>query len=119
MLQLGNDPNFRAKSLLKTRILLGIQRQNLDRDRAAHVHMLGLENHSHSPHTQAIENTIVAQDQPVGLARLDPVGLIVGQEAVLDQQGEKLPRSRTLANFVLGLIRQALEIFRQDEGGAK
>ena len=79
-------------ALLNARILIGETGQNLDGNRAAHHHMLGLENNAHAASTQAVENSIVAQDQPIRRTCLDSACLVLGQKAILNQMRQEFLR---------------------------
>src|ERR1019366_4598904 len=66
------------KSLLNAEILIGKTGENFDGDRTAHHHMLGLEDNAHATRTQAVENSIVAQDQTISRTCLDTGCLVLG-----------------------------------------
>jgi hypothetical protein len=92
MLQLTNGPYFREKSLLNAKILIGKAGQNFDGNWPSHDHMLGLEDNAHATRTQAVENSIVAQDQPISRTCLDTGCLVLGQKTMLNQQWQEFLR---------------------------
>ena len=64
---------------------------HLHRHEALHPPVLGLEDHAHAPLAQLVQHDIFAEDQPLGLALVDGLGLILGELALLDEDlGELL-----------------------------
>ena len=46
--------------------------------------MLGLQDHAHAALAQLVQHHILAEDQPLGLALVDGLGLVLGELALLD-----------------------------------
>ena len=50
---------------------------------AFHAAVLGLQHHAHAAFADLVQHGVFAEDQPLGLALVDGLGLVLGQLAVL------------------------------------
>ena len=58
---------------------------------AFHPPVLGLQHHAHAAFAQLVQHDVLAEDQPLGLALVDGLGLVLGELALLDEDlGELL-----------------------------
>ena len=84
-LQLGRRLDLSLKAGHCRRILRHGRRQHLDRHDALHPAMLGLEDLPHAASPDLVEDRVVAQDQRLGPALVDFLGLELRQVLALDQ----------------------------------
>ena len=70
--------------------------------------MLALEDHGHAAGAEPIEDPVIAQDQPEGGAGIDAGRLVHGDQAMLDQQAQRLVLAGAVQDAVPG---QLLELF--------
>ena len=111
MLQLGRRFDLALKTRGRSRILHHALRQHLDRHDAMHPPMLGLEHLPHAAGADFVEDRVVAEDQRLGSARVDFLGLKFRQMLALDQ----LP-GKFLGVFGLGLRRNKIfQLARRDD----
>ena len=82
---------FRGGFHLAVETLDGIDRSDffsgdhLHRHQSLHAAVFGLEDHAHSALAQFVQDKVVAEDQPLGLALIDQLGLILGQLALANK----------------------------------
>ena len=60
-------------------------RQHFHRDLPLHVDMLGSKHHPHAAGSESIQNAVIAEDQAERRASQQPIELVMGDRAVLDQ----------------------------------
>ncbi len=89
--KLGRRFHLAVEPLDGPGLLHGRRGEDLDGHRAFHPPVLGLQDHAHAACTQLVQDDVLAEDQPLGLALVDRLDLVLGQLAVLDKRlGELL-----------------------------
>jgi hypothetical protein len=113
------QPRYRAnlghEPARQGRVVLAVERQHLDGHGVAHVDVLALEDDGHAPGADPLEDAVVAEHQPVDGAGADPGGLILGQEAVLDEQRQDRFPVAAATHRVVELRPLFLPFLRQDD----
>ena len=91
MRELGRRFHLAVESLDGLGPLHGRRGEDLDRHRAFHPPVPGLQHYPHAAFAQLVQNDVLAEDQPLGLALVDGLGLVLGEFALLDEDlGELL-----------------------------
>ena len=83
--QLGRRFHFAVEPLDGPGLLHGRGREDLDGHQAFHPAVLGLEDHAHPAFADLVQHRVFAEDQPLDLALVDRLDLVLGQLAVLDE----------------------------------
>ena len=88
--QLGRRLHLAVEPLDSPSLLHGRRGEDLDCHQPFHSPVLGLQHYAHAAFAQLIQYDVFAEDQPLGLALVDGLGLVLGQLAVLDQRPGEL-----------------------------
>ena len=88
----GRDPHFPHERLQDGRVGRAVGRQHLQAQVPPGVQVLGQEDHADAVLPDAVQNLVVVEDEPAGLALQQVHGLELRQQLLADEQGGQVDR---------------------------